>query len=220
MHLHPFSPSAHRPYVAITFVTAMNMTRRAGLCGCLLLVAGVLAACESATLPAPVPEPLGHATLTVHDPEGAVVFDGSEAAFFVYNNGPGPADRAMYLALGGSASGQMLEVVLYQSLPAYAEVPVAGSYSARWGSMAGDPTMGGDVLRRRGPRMNQLFPIEEESTVVLEEVGHDRIRGRLSLRIVEQHPAADPAALLEGTFEAVRAPHFEDLPRPVSHPRR
>jgi hypothetical protein len=197
----------------------MNSTRAAGRLG-LLLLACVAAACDSATLPPSLPEPLGHATLTVHDPEGAVLFDASEAAFYVYNNGPGPEDRAMYLALGGSAPGQTLEVVLYQSLPANAEVPMAGSYAARWGSMAGDPTMGGDVLRRRGSRMNQLFPIEEESTGLLEEVTHDRIRGRLSLWIVESHPAADSPALLEGTFEAVRVSHFEDLPRPVSHPRR
>jgi len=185
-----------------------------------VLLVAALAACGGADPVLPLPEPLGEATVTVHDPEGTVTFSHAEAAFYVYANGPSPDDRAMYLALGGSRGGESIEIIFFQFLPQKADSPEPGSYGARYGAMGGDPTMGGDILRRRGSRMNQLFPVEAKSTVTLEEVSTERIRGHISLVILENHPAADPEVHLEATFEAVRSPYFEDLPRPVSHPRR
>lgn len=163
---------------------------------------------------------LGNATITVEKPTGNWAFSDGEAAFFVYNNGPTPNDRAMYLVLstGGETQGPM-EIEFFQFLEANANSPKAGIYRTRYGALGGDPTMGGNVLFVENSKLNQVFPVEDSSTVTLLEVTAERVSGRISMVLKKNASAAMPDVRIHGTFEAVRVQQFEDLPRPVSGSR-
>lgn len=148
---------------------------------------------------------LGNATITVEKPTGNWAFTDGEAAFFVYNNGPTPNDRAMYLVLSaGNKTQGPIEIERFQFLEANASGPKAGTYRARYGALGGDPTMGGSALFLGDITLTQVYPVEESSTVTLLEVTPDRLSGNLSMVLKKNSSSALPDVRISGTFKAVR----------------
>jgi hypothetical protein len=181
-----------------------------------VLAVVLVSACGSPTDPPPAL--LGSARIELLGlPDGTRTYDPGEAAFYVYNLGPGPDDRAMYLTVSGRGP-RAVDINFFQSLDKNAEVPRVGTYRAQYGSIVGDPTMGGEVLFPLDGKLSQMFPVADSSTVTLTAVTHDRVYGTLSL-IARQHPPGDTLTVrVEATFEAERVPYFESLPRPMTRP--
>ena len=164
---------------------------------------------------------LGTATLAVETSTGSWTSNTGEAAFYVYNNGPTPDDRAMYLVLSaGGGKQSSVEIEFFQFLEANATSPKAGTYRTRYGALGGDPTLGGSILYLENGKLIQVFPVEDSSTVKLSEVTPDRVTGSVSMVLKRNVSSAVPDVRISGTFQAVRVQNWEDLPRPVSGSRR
>ena len=164
---------------------------------------------------------LGNAVLTVEKPGGNWTFNNGEAAFFLYSPGPTPGDRAMYLVLSADSKAQgPIEIEFFQFLQTNATGPEAGTYRTRYGALGGDPTLGGNVLFVEDTTLNQVFPLEDRSTVTLPEVTPERISGSVSMVLKKNRANAVADVRINGTFEAVRVQDFDDLPRPVSASRQ
>jgi hypothetical protein len=148
---------------------------------------------------------------------GERAFQQMEAAFLVYNQGPGTDERALYLTLGTAhQTAPPLEIELYQILPNKHESPTAGSYKAGYDGLGGDFFMVGDVRTVENERVKQYLPIREQSSVMLAEVTPECVQGQLDMVVVAQNVRdADSVATVVGTFTARRVRSYTDLPHPV-----
>lgn len=176
-----------------------------------------LLACErSPTINEPT---CGRADLRVVFPSGERTFERMDAAFLVYNPGPGPEQRAMYLTFGTTPQADPpLEVEFFQLLSNNQESPTAGTFPAQYGATSDDAAMGGNVLLLRDAGRTQYFPIREQSNVTLAEVEQECVRGQVAMVVRRQYGGADSVGTVVGTFTARRVLSFGDLPHPLSSP--
>lgn len=154
--------------------------------------------------------------MTIESAEGSRAVQDVESAFLVYNNGPTPSQRAMYLAVGTrEARKDAFSLEAFQFLPDNAEGPSPGTYGIRYGALGGDPTMSGSVMIWEGSALTQFFPGSEFDSVSLEAVTRDRVSGRFQ---VTRIPSGGVFGMtIRGTFMAERVERYEDLP--VVRPR-
>lgn len=158
---------------------------------------------------------VGTANVTIDAASGRRVVQGAEAAFYVYNPGPTPNQRAMYLVLGTrEPKPGAFSLELFQFLADNQETPVPGTYAVRYGALGGDPAMGGDVHVWVDTAMTQLFPTGKTDSLTLQTVSLEHVSGTFSIALQYDWGSsnAPPAMTIHGTFVADRVERYEDLP--------
>jgi hypothetical protein len=157
---------------------------------------------------------VGTANITIDGASGHRMVQGAEAAFYVYNPGPTPSQRAMYLALGTrEPKPGAFSLELFQFLADYQETPSPGTFAVRYGALGGDPAMGGDVRVWVDTAMTQLFPTSTTDSLTLETVSPEHASGTFSIALQYWGSSnASPAMTIHGTFVADRVERYEDLP--------
>jgi hypothetical protein len=181
----------------------------------LLTAVATLLACGGDRPTEPERQLVGTASLTIEMSNETRTATGLEAAYYVYNPGPTPSQRAMYLLIGTRESGPgAVSVELFQFLPDNQEHPSPGTFGAQYGALGGDPAMGASVLVWVQTGMRQLYPVGAENSVTLEEVTPTRVTGRLRMNLrYGESSSLTPVMVVHGTFVADRVGRFEDLPR-------
>ena len=180
---------------------------------CLIAVSMHLLGCRSST--ESQRRLVGTANITIDAASGRRVVQGAEAAFYVYNPGPTPSQRAMYIALGTrEPKPGAFSLELFQFLADNQETPSPGTYAVRYGALGGDPAMGGDVHIWVDTAMAQLFPMSTTDSLTLETVSPEHVSGTFSIALQYYLGSSNtsPAMTIYGTFVADRVERYEDLP--------
>ena len=138
----------------------------------------------------------------------------------MYNVGPGPDERALYLTFGTAPSvSEAVELEFFQFLPNLADDPAPGTYRAQDSAKQGTRLMSGTLLRIIGGKFNQRFPMSDSSASTVTEATSDCVSGSLSVGFRRRESTAStPEVTVHGSFVAERVQSYSELPHPVSVP--
>lgn len=173
----------------------------------LALAGAILSGCERSPTAS---QRTGSGEVTITSTRGAERITRAEVGAYVYNPGPTPDTRSLYVRLAAGDTADLgIEVELAVVLAPNQDIPAPGTYTFGTGG-PGSVSYGSNLIWRGGP-LTQYVAYTAPSTLTIETSTAERITGRFSMEATEQQRSERVA--VSGVFSAERVDRFEDLPR-------